>query len=286
MDCGLCWVYRLARDGNMTTSTRSNLSHGCSEPPCLIRAVWESWTRLSNYHSKFVNYTGNQRWSGKSLIHNVLITYNLHYESLSSSISQPCLRTFGIYGGSICRKTIRSMIFRAINLHSQCVSLINSDLFLEFFLLIDDFPRKNLHVGWRWRYKATKITGSLGGGRPFLCLPRPPRTLETIRSNLHCILDHSAGERKLARKTATRTWWAIEGRFWTCWLNINMDGIWVICCMDTISMTIVKLVALQGLIVLKAGCAKHGWEVHGLPHVVSDFGVSWQLAHLIETMLR
>ena len=65
-----------------------------------------------------------------------------------------------------------------------------------------------------------------------------------------------------------------------------MDGIWVICCMDTISMTFVKLVALQGLIVLKAGCTKHGWEVHGLPHVVSDFGVSWRLAHLIETMLR
>ena len=54
---------------------------------------------------------------------------------------------------------------------------------------------------------ATNQQRSLGG--------RPNKvhlavSLETIRSNLHCILDHSAGERKLAPATASTNWWAIE----------------------------------------------------------------------------
>ena len=145
MDCGLCWVYRLARDGNMTTSTRSNLSHGCSEPPCLIRAGC-CWTRLSNYHSFFLSIIqGIKDGLGSPLfimcwLH--IISIMNHWVHRFPMIFQPCLRTRNMVDPFIIYSYHPFDDFPS---HKPpfivCVPLF-SDLFLGSFPLIDDFPIK------------------------------------------------------------------------------------------------------------------------------------------------
>lgn len=159
-----------------------------------------------------------------------------------------------------------------------CVPLF-SDLFLEFFPLIDDFPIKPPCLLEMELQTNKDHWGGSPSCRPQVTSQCPWRRYDPISTVFLTIAQASVNWRHGLKLVGNRRPKGHDGNIYGWYLGDMLHGY-------NINDIFVKLVALQGLIVLKAGCAKHGWEVHGLPHVVSDFGVSWRLAHLIETMLR